>query len=295
MKMPNALLPKLTGRELTVDTALKTPSIIAAQIAKLADKNLLLAQFTHQLGARVQGGGMIFSTVDASTYYTRDDVEQRAPGDQYRRTVGVDPTPQLAVVEDWGGTVQVSDEYVIRNNASYLDQQITQLANTIARKLDQRLMAKLDAAMTGENTIAGHNWTTVVLNGNTPTPNNALPTSDLAFAQLASDIQEIGVVHDLLVVHPQEAATLKTAYAAQLAEMLKSANVELFSNPRVTPGTAWAIEKGQVGTVGFELPLTVDIIDDRQSRSKIVQAYVVPAIAITKIQAAKKITGLAGV
>ncbi|WP_193048200.1 major capsid protein [Mycolicibacterium baixiangningiae] len=294
--MPNALLPKLNGRELTVDVALRTPSVIAARIAKLADDQLLLPQFTHQLGAAVQGGGMLYSTVTAANYYTRDDVEQRAPGSQYRETAGVDPTPQLAAVEDWGAKVQVPDEYIIRNNVSYMDQQTTQLANTIARKLDERLLAKLSEAFNdGSNTVPGNSWLDLVTVGDpaTLTPSAALPSADLAAAQLAADMQELGVKHDLLVVHPQEAFALKVAYADKLDDMLKSAGVSLFTNPRLTAGTAFALQKGTVGTVGFEIGLTVDVIDDRHTRSKWVQAYVVPAIAIDRIQAAKKLTGLA--
>ncbi|BBY76996.1 hypothetical protein MPRF_38950 [Mycolicibacterium parafortuitum] len=295
--MPNALLPELNGRKLTVDVALKTPSVIAARIAKLADTALLLPQFTHQLGSPVLGGGMLFSTVTAANFYTADDVEQRAPGDQYRTTVGVDPVPDLAKVEDWGGKVQVPDEYIIRNNVSYMDQQIIQLANTIARKLDQRLMAKIEAAAAGGViTVPGHDWSDLVTVGPEAelTPSGELPTADLADAQMVADLDELGVVHDLLIVHPEQARALKVAYADKLDAMLKSAGVELFSNPRVTAGTAWAIQKGAVGTVGFEIGLTVDIIDDRQTRSKWVQAYVVPAIAIDNIRAAKKLTGLAG-
>ena len=36
--MPNALIPELTGRRLTVDVALKQPNLIRNQIAKLADE-----------------------------------------------------------------------------------------------------------------------------------------------------------------------------------------------------------------------------------------------------------------
>ena len=293
--MPNALLPQLTGRELTVDVALRQPSIIAARIASLADDQLLLPHFTHQLGARVQGGGMLYSTVTAANYYTRDDVEQRGPGDEYRTTAGVDPTPQLAAVEDWGAKVQIPDEYIIRNNVSYMDQQTTQLANTIARKLDERLLAKLDDVLTGESIVPGHSWMDVVTIGDptTLTESAALPSADLAGAQLAADVEELGVKHDLLIVHPQEAFALKVTYAEKLDDMLKSAGVEMVTNPRVTAGTAWTIQRSQVGTVGFEIGLTVDVIDDRHTRSKWVQAYVVPAIAIDRIQSAKKLTGLA--
>lgn len=48
-----------------------------------------------------------------------------------------------------------------------------------------------------------------------------------------------------------------------------------------------------VGTVGFEAPLSVDVIDERKTRSTWVQAYAVPAFAVDRPYAAKKITGLA--
>ena len=71
--------------------------------------------------------------------------------------------------------------------------------------------------------------------------------------------------------------------------MLKSAGVEMFTNPRITAGIVWAIEAGQVGTVGFEEPLTVDVWDDKATRSTWVQSYVVPAFAVDRPFAAKKI------
>ena len=67
---------------------------------------------------------------------------------------GVDPTPQLAVLEDWGGRFQVTDEQISRCDINYLDQQTTQLANTIARKLDTRAVAALQAASIGMFTPA---------------------------------------------------------------------------------------------------------------------------------------------
>lgn len=75
--------------------------------------------------------------------------------------------------------------------------------------------------------------------------------------------------------------------------MLDSAGVELFADPRVAVGTAWAIEKGTVGTVGFEFPLTVDTWEDTATRSWWVQAYVMPAFGVDRPFAAKKLTGLA--
>ncbi len=65
----------------------------------------------------------------------------------------------------------------------------------------------------------------------------------------------------------------------------------LFANPH-SAGTAFVAQGGMVGTVGFEAPLTVEVYDDRSTRSKWVQAYAVPAFAVDRPFAAKRITGL---
>ncbi|MGK9270329.1 hypothetical protein KXR83_04925 [Williamsia muralis] len=292
--MPNALIPELNGRRLTVDIALKRPTIIRDQIAKLADEQILLPKFFGNLGAPVIGGGMLYSVVKASDFFTTD-VEQRSPGGEYRVVEGVDPEPKLALVEDWGGKFQVTDEQKTRNDISYIDQQTTQLSNTIARRLDVAAMSAVALAIAGENQVPGHSWSDLVFVGPEVdlTPSHERPTADLSAAQLAADLQELGVKHDLLVVHPEQAHALRTAYDDNLEAMLKSAGLAMFSNPRVTAGTAWAVEGGRVGTVGFETPLTVDVWDDRSTRSTWVQAYAVPALAVDRPYAAKRITGLA--
>lgn len=290
--MPNALIPELSGRRLTVDVALKQPTIIRNQIAKLADDQLLLPKFFHNLGAPVVGGGLLYSVIQASDFYTTD-VEKRSPGNEYKIVEGVDPEPKLAVVEDWGGKFLVTDEQISRNDVSYLDQQTTQLSNTIARRLDTAAMEAIAAADIGM--VVGHSWDTLVLEGpaDSLTPSALRPTADISAAQLVADLEELGVVHDLLVVHPNEAHSLRTAYGDNLDAMLKSAGVSLFSNPRVEEGVAWAVKAGEVGTVGFEVALTTDVWDDRSVRGKWVQSYVVPAVAVDKPFAAKKIVGLA--
>lgn len=292
--MANALIPELNGRRLTVDVALNQPTRIAYRIAKLADSQILLPKFFRTLGAPLQGGGMLYSVLQASDFFT-SDIEKRTVRSEYRVVEGVDPEPTLAKVEDWGGKFQIGEEEIRRNDTNYLDQQATQLANTIARKLDVRAMATLEAAVTGSNVITGHSWEALVTVGpeGSLTPSGSLPTADLSAAQLASDLQELGVTHNLLVLHPTQAHRLRVAYGDKLQAMLDSAGVGLFVNPRITPGVGWAIESGQVGTVGFESVLTVDTWQDKATRSWWVQAYVVPAFGVDRPFAAKKITGLA--
>lgn len=294
--MPNALIPELSGRRLTYDIALKQPTIIRARIAQLADSQILLPKFFRHLGQPIQGGGMLYTVIQASDFFT-SDVEKRAARGEYKVVEGVDPDPQLAKVEDWGGKFQIGAEEIKRSDINYLQQQTTQLSNTIARKLDVRAMSVVEAAISGANIVPGHDWSDVVTVGPLDglTESAALPTADLSAAQLAADLQELGVTHDLLVVHPNEKHSLKVAYGDKLQAMLDSAGLSLFANPRITPGVGWVIQSGQVGTVGFEEPLTVDVWQDKATRSWWVQAYVVPAMAVDRPFAAKKLTGLAGV
>lgn len=288
--MTNPLIPTLAGRQLTIDAALKHPTVIRDRIAKLADETLLLPKLFRPNGARVEGGGLLYSIVQATDFFTARDVELRTPGAEYPVTPGVDPDARLALVEDYGGKFQITDEQISRNEVNYLDQQVTQLSNTIARKLDMRAMSALTSAGPGI-LMASTNWSTLTFVGPEAdlTPSGERPTAHVADAQLMSDLEELGVVHDLLLVHPQQATELRTAYAENLDAMLKSAGLEMVSNPRVPEDVAYVLQKGNTGVVGFETPLTVDVIDERKTRSRWVQAYAVPAFAVDRPYACKRI------
>ncbi|WP_433608737.1 major capsid protein [Prescottella agglutinans] len=294
--MTYSLLPSLEGRSLTVDYALKDPTIIRERIASLADPQLILDKFFSSSTTPVEGGGILFSVIKASDFYTANDVEKRAPGREYTVVEGVDPEPKLATVNDWGGKFQVLDEQITRNDVSYIDQQTTQLTNTIIRKLNDAALAAIEEHIGAENTLAGHNWSNVITIGpsDSLTPNAARPSADLSAAQLASTLQELGVVHDLLVMHPNQEHALNVAYGDTLAAMLESAGVTKFVSARIAPGVAYTLKKSEAGVVGFETPLTVETYDDRATRSKWVQGYAVPAFAVEKPYAVKKLTGLAG-
>lgn len=290
-----ALMPDLTGRTLSVDIAMKQPSLIQARIARLLEDQLLVPKLLRQLGAPVTGGGLAYYLVHASDFYS-SDVSMRTPGAEYGVVEGVDPEPRMALLEDWGGKFRITDQQITRNAVSYLDQQTTQLANSIARKIDSRAVAKMTDAGIGTFTPAA-GWEALRFVGplDQLTESADRPSAHWAEVQMMSDLEEMGVKHDLLIVHPEQAKQLKTAYGPDLDAALESAGFTngMFANPRVPAGVAWTVEQGAVGTIGWESAgLVVDVIDDRLTRSKTVQAYAVPAIAIDRPYAAKQITGL---
>ena len=287
--MSSPLIPSLTGRQLTVDYALRQPALLRNQIAKLADEQILLPKLFRQFGAKVTGGALLYNSVQASDFFS-SDIEHRMPGSEYKTVEGVDPDPQLAVVEDWGGRLKVPIEVVERNNVNYLDQQTVQLANTIVRKLDARVVAALQAANIA-SVAPATTWDNLVFVGplDQITPSANRPSAHFAAAQELADLEELGQKYDQLIVHPAQAAQLRTAYDADLERMLTSAGFTkgMFVSPRLPEGTAYLVVSGGVGVVGFEVGLTVQTWEDYATRSWFVQAFAVPAFAVDRPYAAK--------
>lgn len=287
------LIPSLSGRNLTVDYALRNPTMIRNQIAKLADGQILLDKVCRPLGMQVQGGGLLYNSIQMSDFFT-SPIERRMPGGIYKTVEGVDPDPQLAPVEDWGGKFKVPNEVVTRNNVNYLDQQTVQLANTIVRKLDTRVVDSMAAAEIASVAMSLA-WSDAITVGplDQLTPSNELPTAAFASAQKLADLEQLGQVYDLLIVAPDQAAALRTLYGPDLARVMAS-NFEhgMFVSARLPSGTAYAVVRGGVGVVGFEVGLTVQTWEDYASRSWFVQAFAVPAFAIDRPYAAKKLTGI---
>lgn len=289
------LTPELTGSQLTVELALKQPTRITAQIARLATAETLVDKIFHMLNTQVQGGAFIFNQLKRSDYFVKNDVEQVGPGDEFPLVEGVDPEAKMALVEKWGGLFPVPDEKARRNDIAYLDNQTTQLANTIVRKVDTQALKFLEAALAGENIIPGHSWGNLVTVGDpaTLTPSANLPSADLSSVHLVNALQELGVTADLLIVHPEQAHDLRVAFGATLDAMLKSAGMQMFENARLTNGTAYAVERGQVGIVGVEMPLTTETWREPKNQTSWVLAYVMPAFGVDRPYACKKLTGLA--
>lgn len=291
--MPNPLIPELSGTRLTVEAVMARPTILRDRIAKLADPQILLPHLFRPFGARVEGGGMLFSIVKASDYFTADPVENRAPGAEYAVLRGTDPESKLAVVNDFGGRVQVLDEDVLRNDINRIDAATVQLTNRIVRELDMRAVAAIEAA--NPQTIAvATPWDDLVTVGPATdiTPSADRPTAHWAEAAELMDLDELGHVADTLIVHPSQARALRTAYAGDLTGVLESAGLTLVSNARVPAGTAYLVQSGAVGTVGFEVPLTVEVVPERLTRSRWLMGFVVPAFAVTDPSAVKKLIAL---
>ena len=291
--MPNPLVPELTGTRLSVEAVMARPTIIRDRIAKLADSQILLPHLFRPHGARIEGGGLLYSVIKAADFYAADSVERREPGAEYAVLRSQDPESKLAVVDDFGGTVQILDEDVLRNDINRIDSATTQLTNIIVRALDVRAVAAVEAAGLQTITVATP-WDEVISVGPATdlTPSDMLPTAAWAEAAELMELEELGHVADTLLVHPSQSRALKTVYAGDLPGVLESAGLKMVSNPRITEGVAYIVAAGAVGVVGFEVPLTAETVPERTTRSRHLMGYCVPAIAVTNPGAIIRINGL---
>ncbi|MCW2686144.1 MAG: hypothetical protein JWR37_1034 [Mycobacterium sp.] len=172
--MPNyqnpSLYPVLQGRNLTIDQALKQPTIIRDRIAQVAEDLMVAPNFYQPAGGPgVSGGGILYGITRATDLFVDGTIEERAPGGEYQVMAGVDPEMRLAKVRDIGLTFSVPDEMRIRNNVDMFDQEIQQASNTVAYAIDDMALAAvnaaLDAQIAEQPDVTGNSWSALVTEG----------------------------------------------------------------------------------------------------------------------------------
>jgi hypothetical protein len=290
--------PTVSGNNLTVDLALKQPTRVTRRIADMTLAKLIVTRIFGAPGGGVSGGAVLYDQAKLNELYLERDVQRVAPGGEFPIIGGARQAPKVALVEKWGGKFEVFDETRDRNDISFFNNQVTQLANTIVRKVNQRAVEELEAAITslgGAGTFVGHNWGTVVTGGSSQTSNSGWPAADFAAAQLSADTDELGVTYDIWLVNPVQKANLVITYGDKLQAMLDSFGIrEVYASNRITAGTGYAVASGEVGEQRVEKPLGTETWREGKNESTWVQSSVRPVLYVTNPYSIKKITGLAG-
>jgi hypothetical protein len=288
--------PTYSGNTLTVDTALNQPTRITRRIADMTLQRLIVSSIFAP-GGSVSGGAVVYDQALLNELYLDRDVERVAPGDEFPIVTSVRQAPNVAEVEKWGGKFWVTDEAKDRNDVTTFNNQVTQLGNTIVRKVNTRAVETLETAITalgGAGTFGGQDWTAVVTGGSSQTNSSAWPAADFAKAQMLADVEELGVVYDLWLVNPLDKAQLAIVYGSALAGVLDSFGIAMFSSNRIAAGTAYAVARGQVGEIRIEKPLGTETWREQKTERTWVQSSTRPVMYVTNPYSIKKITGLAG-
>lgn len=288
--------PTVSGTTITVDFLLNNPTRVTRTVADLVMANFFLDQI-FATGGDVQGGAVLYDRVDATDAYTANDVERVEPGSEFPVVGGVRFAPRTAQVEKVGGKFPITDEARRRNSITRINNQMRRLSNTITRKLHQRGVAEIAAAITEHSrTGAGISWSgAMALTGTTSSP-VLRPARDFARIQKTAENEEFGYDFDTVIVNPTEAESLRVTYADDLDSVLADNNISTFiSTPRKAQGSAYFLAGGMVGEMRVEEPMQT--VTEREGAPQLreqtwVQTGVRPVMYVTDPFALFELTGL---
>lgn len=289
--------PSITGDNITLDLLLNEPTRITAYLSDLTLQNMFSPRiFTS--GGGLTGGALIYNQLTANQLYTKNDIQEVAPGAEFPIVTSERLAPKVAVPIKIGGKYFVLDEARDRNDASTVQMESMLLANTIERRLDTTAIALLDAelaATTVPRTMAGTNWATAKAAAASAVTKSGSPIADFTKAQLVADQDELGVRFNLWIVNPAQYADFVTFYGADnVAALLAGLGITMISSMRVTAGTAYVLQAGGVGQMRVEKPLSTETWREQGTQRTWVQSDVRVAFAVTNPYSGMKVTGLAG-
>lgn len=287
--------PTLSGNELTVDTMLEQPTRITNMIMDLSLQRFIIDRIFASAGG-VTGGAVVYDVVERNELYASRDIGRVSPGGEFPLITSERPAPAIAEVEKWGGKVFLTDEARERNKAALFTNKMRQLTNTIIRKLNQRAIFELEKSITasGQKTN-GNNWSAVVVGGSSQTKQSLWPAFDFAHATQLAEEDELGIVYDLWIIHPQEFTQLVSIYGmGNLRDLLSALGIDVYVSPRVTAGTAYVVAQNQVGEMRVEKPLGTVTWREEETERTWVQASVRPVMYVNNPFAVIKVEKLAG-
>lgn len=289
--------PSVSGNNLTVDLMLKEPTRINNYLSNIALKGYF-AERIFSNGGGVSGGSLVYTQLIANDLFPTRGGQKIAPGAEFPEVTFDRPEPKTAQVEKYGGKFLVTDEAKDRNDMTAIQSEGVKLGNDIQRWLHARALAELEASITaiGSDVTIAVGSSTSWLDATSLTISSeskaALPGATIAEIRKRERKLELGTEYNLLVLNPDEFATLTIIYGDAEA-WLRSQGFGVAVSNIVAAGTAYAVAEGQVGQVRYEQALATETWREPSIQSTVVQASIRPVFAVTNPYNVIKLTGLA--
>lgn len=147
------------GADITVDDVhhfLKTPSLVAKRIAKLANQRFL-SDFLLRGRYNAEGGGISYLVDDG--LYSDHEAESITPGGSYPLTQAGEGTPDVAKTEKDGQDAEIPDESIARLLMDPVNRTLMKVVNHMIKRVDGKNLAVIGSEVTATHS-AGAAWTT---------------------------------------------------------------------------------------------------------------------------------------
>lgn len=247
------------GPQVTVDTALRMPNIIARALVDLTYQRFVadrvLAKGTPE---QVAGGAAVFQRAEG--LFPDRAAEQVGVRSEWPRSGWTVPDLFAAAVKKLGLEVPIADEARRRNAMDEVARAQRKLANAVIKFVDGLAMTMLttDPAV---NTFTSLNvWTGGSANilGDLATARNTVNNADLGYAVdtlVINPAQETAMLTDSVIrgILPRESTPRNAAITGQPVPLL-GLNQILVTN-QIPAGKALLMEAGVAGTIADEAPL----------------------------------------
>jgi hypothetical protein len=286
----------VAGTELTLDFLLADPRRVTRTLSSLILQRYYVDRIFSAAGPP-GGGAVLYEQRTENDLFAERDVEAVEPGSSFPVVTFERGAPLTAQVEKFGGKFPVTDEARRRNQSGRVTRALGQLANTIQRKVQQRALSELAAAITAHGrTSVGTSWgdaTGVTAGAATPAGS---PIADLTQVEMSNEVLELGYSYDFAIMNPQEWRNLRLASggsgASARALLADSGITDIWVTNRKAAGSVYWLAQRQVGELGYEVPLSTETWRDPEGKQQDwYQSFVLPIVYVTDPFAILETTG----
>jgi len=288
--------PSLSGNNITVDLMLREPTRINAYLSDMALRRYFADRIFPNMGG-VSGGALVYNQLTKNDLFPTRRAQKVAPGAEFPEVTFDRPEPRTKQVEKRGGKFRVTDEARDRNDLSSIQTEGAKLANDIVDQLHVQALAELEASIqehSGDLILdaTDFSWAEAVeITSEQQTP-SLQPAKVFVELQKMAAVFELGTDYNLLVLNPQEEASLKLVYGPQWASFVQSYGFSTVTTNRVAAGTAYAVQEGLVGQTRTEQELRTVTYRDEATESTWVQSSIRNVYAVTHPFNVVKVVGL---
>lgn len=285
--------PTVNGELITVSMFLRDPVRVQRTIEDITNLRFVGDVIFGQ-GPDAAGGTILYDQItDQGQIFLDRDVEEIAPGADFPLLNGLEQGPLVAVAKKYGGEVFLTDEDIRRDRRDKLGRRLTQLRNTIVRKVDRIAMAALRAAPIIQQT-ASADWSTASTD----------ITRDLAVGKNGITRLELGYQPDTALIHDDQELDLVSDKDIRDAlprerndSLIRTGNVgrlmglDFITTSQVAAGEVFILQRKVAGSISDEIPLYTRVIPEARTERTYLHGARLPAAYVTDPKSVVRITG----
>lgn len=293
------LAPTVAGTLITVDVFLNNPARVQKVIADLTAQRFI-ADRIFSPGPPATGGAVIFDQVMANELYTGRDVQAIEPGAEFPILNQLEAAPLIARTVKWGGAARYTYEQIDRDRRDVVNRGLTQIRNTIVRKVDTVAVAALRAAPINQE-VASDVWedSAAAIVKDVQTGITTVDKLDMGYQitdALISPTTHLNMITNdkLLSLLPREGmnGVPNPIASGQLQGVM---GLTWYPTNRVADGECILISGRIAGSISDEKPLYSRVVDEGQSstrETKVVAAARLVVPYVTDPLSVVRITGI---